>query len=104
MIRTLLREVCNHSTTALQWRAEDVARAQYRLSLLLRRQNRPREATQYEEKANSLREEYTAMLPKKSTPPTQEPMDEEAKMALFDSDVSCWHGRTAGIWRAGDYW
>ena len=97
--------MCQHTEITFQWRAEDIARAKYRLSLLLRRQNKPREAATYEQQADILRSEQISMLHGTDGPESNsEKLDEETKMALFDLGVSCWHGRTAGIWKAGDYW
>lgn len=105
--RTHLRRVIEHRRFSHAWRQEDLARAQFRLSILLRTQGKPREAAHHEQQAWASMRKWETNLPSQGWegPSSRTMGDLEQNMRLFDLAVSTWHGRTTGKWsRGGDLW
>ncbi len=98
-----MREIITYRDLTGQWRLEDLARAQFRLSSLLKQQSKPREATQHAEEAMGYMKQWEAVLPPEDYEGPERVMGEdEQQMLLFDLAVSIWHGRTTGKWSSGD--
>lgn len=96
--RTLLREIIANSCISRAWRNEDIVRTKFRLSLVLRAQKKPEEAsTILDEIADSLKEARRVST-------AREKYTDEDDMKLLDLGVSIFHGRTAGIWSNGTFW
>ena len=86
----------------MQWRNEDLARAAFRLSLILQRQDRWQQARLFENMARGWQSQWVGLIPDdvgRGLLPA-----ERAEMARFDYAVYLWHGRSAGIWGVGQYW
>lgn len=98
-----MREIITHRDFTGQWRLEDFARAQFRLSNLLKKQRKPREALQHAEEAlGSLKQWEAALPPEGYEGPARAMEEKEQQMLLFDLAVGTWHGRTTGKWSSGD--
>jgi len=96
--RRLLREIITSGCVTLQWRDEDVVRAKFRLSLVLRAQEKLEEASAIQEEIASSLENIRSPV---SVPSNYTNEDD---MKLLDFVVSIFHGRTAGIWSNGRFW
>ncbi|VUC26950.1 unnamed protein product [Clonostachys rosea] len=95
---TNLREILKNGSVTNYWREEDIARAKFRLFLVLRAQNHLDEASQIFKEINQFIQELRASsLPKDS-------YTDQDDMALLDTSVTITHGRTAGLWSAGEFW
>jgi hypothetical protein len=84
----------------MQWREEDEARSKFRLGIILRLQNRPKEADALQRDAFGIRKELRGQA---KVWEGREYTDRD-DMELFDKEVTIWHGRTSGIWSNGDMW
>ncbi|KAK0646946.1 hypothetical protein B0T16DRAFT_511487 [Cercophora newfieldiana] len=94
----ILREVINNSRIDLQWRAEDLARAKFRLSLVLGALNRRQEAVDLRNEALTAHKEWE--IPLSALPGVDRKYTDKEYMKLFDDGVVLYHGRTTGIWSA----
>lgn len=95
--RTNLRDILNDSRQTEDWREEDIVRTKFRLSIVLRAQNRHVEAA-------GIRQDIDAYLSERRGPDTQKGYTDRDDMQLLDYGVTLCHGRTAGIWGTEDRW
>jgi hypothetical protein len=98
--RKHLLDNLTNSCIAPQWRAEDILRTKFRLSLVL-------SAAGEEKGASERRQEIKASIESlrpKEPPSDHEPYTDEDDMKLLDFGVVIFHGRTAGIWSDGRHW
>lgn len=95
--RNHLREILSNSCITMQWRNEDVLRTRFRLSIVLRAQSRPMEAS-------TLRQEIAKNLEDIRLAFGKQVYTDEDDMKLLDFGVTIFHGRTAGIWSNGTLW
>jgi hypothetical protein len=106
--RQLLREIIEHKKFTFQWTEADLARAEYRLSVVLGMQNRRREAAQFAGQALERRNKWENLLEANTNAGKEQDAaavrDNEVEMTLFDLSVCLWHGRTTGPWKNGDLW
>lgn len=93
--RKHLRQILKNGCITMQWRMEDVVRTKFRLSIILRTQNRPVEAS-------ATREEIHEYI--KNIRLTAGEYTDEDDMKLLDFEVSIFHGRTTGVWSNGKFW
>ena len=81
----------------MQWREDDVIRTKFRLSIVLRAQNRPGEAA-------TVRAEIAKAIEDMRSATEKQEFTDKDDMELLDFGVSIFHGRTAGIWSNGTFW
>ena len=100
MHRSHIRENLSFDCTTLQWRAEDIARSTFRLSVLQKAQNRPTEAANLRKEAIGILKE----LDGEDISIDESEFSDEQLMEVFDNNVALWHGRTTGVWSDGIHW
>jgi len=100
----LLREITTHTKFAFQWTEADLARAEYRLSVVLGLQSREREAAEVAARALERRKKWEKLLGGDFNKGEGVARSQEAEMTLFDLSVCLWHGRTSGRWANGSLW
>ena len=98
--RSDLRHILEFTKVGLQWRKEDLARAVFRLSLVLRQRQKFEESEFFERKAHQWRLEWDHLIPER----VSTGLSDRAEMARYDYCVYAWHGRTSGIWNTGHMW
>ncbi|TGJ79873.1 hypothetical protein E0Z10_g8889 [Xylaria hypoxylon] len=92
-----LREILNGNRQTEDWREEDIIRTKFRLSIVLRAQNRHVEAAE-------IRQDIDAYLSERRGPGTQKGYTDGDDMQILDYSITLCHGRTAGIWGTEDRW
>ncbi|KAJ8131313.1 hypothetical protein O1611_g2311 [Lasiodiplodia mahajangana] len=92
-----LRAILSINNPGDGWREEDVMRVRFRLVIVLRKQNRPREA-------DKISIEVDTYLQELRTAADDATLDDESLMAILDANVTISHGRTAGMWNDGTNW
>lgn len=104
-----LRENLAFDATTMQWRTEDISRSKFRLSIVLRAQNRPSEAANLRQEALQEIQEVPGTTRERRPGgglkgDEHEDGDDKLAMEWYDLNVALWHGRTTGSWSDGEHW
>ncbi|KAL1868436.1 hypothetical protein VTK73DRAFT_3675 [Phialemonium thermophilum] len=91
-----LREILENGHRSDSWVEDDIVRVKFRLSIVLRAQERLEEADKV---LDDIKNHVGRLRPSGSTDFT-----DADDMALLDWRVTLDHGRTAGMWSNGKYW
>lgn len=79
-------------------------RSKFRLSIVLRAQDKVEEAVAVHDEIADHLERLRAAAPKSDAAEPPPKFTDQDDMKLLDFEVSFFHGRTAGKWSNGKYW